>query len=59
MFKLTLAGVETMLYSFGSQSNDASSLCAGLIPESDGNFYGTAPAGGANGVGTVFEIVPE
>jgi uncharacterized repeat protein (TIGR03803 family) len=29
-----------------------------LVLGSDGNFYGTAPAGGANAAGTVFKITP-
>jgi uncharacterized repeat protein (TIGR03803 family) len=31
---------------------------AGLIFDTAGNLYGTTGAGGAEGVGTVFEITP-
>ena len=31
---------------------------AGLVQGSDGNFYGTTIAGGANSEGTVFKITP-
>jgi len=31
--------------------------CAGLVQESDGNFYGTTFYGGTNDNGTVFELV--
>ncbi len=31
---------------------------AGLVEGSDGNFYGTTYAGGANGYGTVFKMTP-
>ncbi len=32
---------------------------AGLIEASDGNFYGTNRAGGANDAGKVFRLTPE
>ena len=32
---------------------------ANLLQGKDGNFYGTAPNGGANGNGTIFEISPD
>jgi uncharacterized repeat protein (TIGR03803 family) len=31
--------------------------CAGLIEDSSGNLFGTAYQGGANGAGTVFEVI--
>jgi uncharacterized repeat protein (TIGR03803 family) len=31
---------------------------AGLVFDAAGNLYGTTPIGGANGVGTVFEVTP-
>jgi uncharacterized repeat protein (TIGR03803 family) len=31
----------------------------GIIQASDGNFYGTTSAGGANNYGTIFQITPE
>jgi uncharacterized repeat protein (TIGR03803 family) len=57
VFKLTTAGVETVLYSFGANSVD------GLSPENlvlgtDGNLYGITPYGGAYGQGTVFAVTP-
>jgi uncharacterized repeat protein (TIGR03803 family) len=59
VFKITLAGVETVLYSFGATSTDAFEPRAGLILGSDGNFYGTTYAGGAHQQsGTVFKITP-
>jgi uncharacterized repeat protein (TIGR03803 family) len=59
VFKLTLAGAETVLYSFGATSTDAFEPRAGLILGSDGNFYGTTYAGGAHQQsGTVFKITP-
>lgn len=60
VFKITPAGVFTVLYSFCSQP-----LCAdGELPDSavtqgpDGNFYGTVSSGGAYFYGTVFRMTP-
>ncbi len=60
VFKITSAGVLTSLYSFCSQPNctDGSAPYAGLVQGTEGNFYGTTYAGGANNVGTVFQITP-
>jgi hypothetical protein len=54
---------ETILYSFGSFSNDEAAP-KNLIQGSDGNFYGTIPFGGTStncpgGCGTVFRISPD
>lgn len=57
MFRLTLAGTETVLYNFCAQG-----ACSdGSFPEwltegSDGDFYGETYGGGAMGDGTVFKI---
>jgi uncharacterized repeat protein (TIGR03803 family) len=58
VFKITPGGVLSTLYSFGSQSGDGTNSYAGLIQATDGNFYGTAVDGGANGQGTVFKVTP-
>jgi uncharacterized repeat protein (TIGR03803 family) len=65
VFKITPGGVETILYSFGASPSDGATPVAALIQASDGNFYGTTAAGGANsclGVpnfcGTIFKITP-
>jgi uncharacterized repeat protein (TIGR03803 family) len=55
VFKITTAGVETVLYSFGSVANDGANPYGRLIQGSDGNLYGTTERGGS-GYGTVFEI---
>jgi uncharacterized repeat protein (TIGR03803 family) len=55
VFKITTAGVETVLWSFGS-GTDGEHPEAGLIQGADGNFYGTTINGGQHGSGTVFEI---
>ena len=49
VFKLTLSGTLTTLYSFCSQAKctDGAEPFAGVIQGSDGNFYGTTYYGGA------------
>jgi len=60
VFKITPKGTLTTLYSFCAQTNctDGTVPLAGLIQAMDGNFYGTASGGGANGRGTVFKMTP-
>ena len=55
-FKITLAGVETLLYSFGE--NGSGTNPQGLTLLADGTFYGTTTSGGANNLGTVYKITP-
>jgi len=60
VFRITPGGMLTTLYSFCSQANCADGYFPDgtLIQGIDGNFYGTASVGGANGDGTVFRITP-
>ena len=68
VFRITLGGALTTLYSFCAQANctDGQQPYAGLVRGSDGNFYGTTLEGGANTgcslgsgtCGTVFKITP-
>jgi uncharacterized repeat protein (TIGR03803 family) len=58
VFRITPAGVETVLHSFGGGTTDGSTPNAALILGSDGNFYGTTSKGGTSGNGTVFRITP-
>src|SRR5208282_2343682 len=58
VFEVTPAGIETVLYSFGSQAGDGAGPAAGLIIDKEGNLYGTTSDGGAYGIGTVFEVTP-
>jgi uncharacterized repeat protein (TIGR03803 family) len=65
VFKLTPAGVETILHSF-TGSTDGSGPTGGLILDTKGNLYGTTSAGGSGGgtecvfggCGIAFEISP-
>jgi uncharacterized repeat protein (TIGR03803 family) len=67
IYKITSAGTLTTLHSF--DGTDGSSLQSGLVLAADGNFYGTAYAGGTMGgtacnfdsyvgCGTAFKITP-
>jgi uncharacterized repeat protein (TIGR03803 family) len=57
VFKVTPAGVETLLYAFDNATSAANPR-ASLIQGSDGNFYGTTYFGGAGAGGTVFMVTP-
>ncbi len=50
--------VEEILYSFENGNGDGSGPSGALVFDTAGNLYGTTGSGGANGYGTVFEIVP-
>jgi uncharacterized repeat protein (TIGR03803 family) len=62
VYSITPSGVLTTLYYFCSQPNCADGSFAGgesqaaLVQGTDGNFYGTTNAGGANNDGTVFKL---
>ncbi len=58
VFKITPAGVESVLYAFQGGSSDGEEPAGGVIQASDGNFYGTTSIGGAYDTGTVFKITP-
>jgi uncharacterized repeat protein (TIGR03803 family) len=60
VFKITPTGTLTTLYSFCSQEGCSDGLdpFGGLVLATDGNFYGTTDAGGAEGFGTIFKITP-
>ena len=56
LYRMTPAGQFSVLYSFAGQPADGSGPLATLIQGSDGNFYGTTSAGGANNGGTAFSF---
>jgi uncharacterized repeat protein (TIGR03803 family) len=58
VFKITSSGALTTLHSFAGSPSDGANPYAGLVQDSDGNFYGTTYYGGANGDGTVIKITP-
>lgn len=55
-----LNGSEHVLYSFCAQANcsDGEHPQAGVVMDGAGNLFGTTVAGGINGAGTVYELVP-
>jgi len=60
VFKITPAGKLTTLYKFCTVTGcpDGEDPKAPLVQATDGNFYGTTIAGGAAGLGTLFEVTP-
>jgi uncharacterized repeat protein (TIGR03803 family) len=52
------AWTETILVSFSNTGTGPMEPFGGLIQDAVGNLYGTTEAGGVNGAGTVFELVP-
>ncbi|MGA2737144.1 MAG: choice-of-anchor tandem repeat GloVer-containing protein [Bryobacteraceae bacterium] len=60
IFKITPQATLTTLHSFCSQSAcaDGAYPLAGLVQAPNGYFYGTTVEGGANGLGTVFQVTP-
>jgi uncharacterized repeat protein (TIGR03803 family) len=60
VFKITPAGVSTLLYSFnyGNGNFDTQLPEAGLTLGSDGNFYSVGSAGGTKNAGAIFKITP-
>jgi uncharacterized repeat protein (TIGR03803 family) len=49
---------ENILHSFLLSSGDGVEPLAGLVIGQDGTLYGTTPAGGAFGAGTIFSLTP-
>ena len=56
VYKITPAGVHTVLYSFTGGPGDGQNPASGLELGDDGVFYATTTAGGAFGRGTFFKI---
>ena len=57
IFSITTNGIHTTLYSFayGATGGNPS---ATLLPDTDGNYYGTS-SGGASGGGVIFQLMPD
>ncbi|HLV79315.1 MAG TPA: choice-of-anchor tandem repeat GloVer-containing protein [Chthonomonadaceae bacterium] len=54
-FRMSLSGSETLLYSFGSSTDDPGQPLA-MMQDSDGHFYGIGLIGGVSGEGSVFTM---
>ncbi len=59
VFKITTAGMESVLYAFGSSGADGTNPHAGLVLDASGDLYGTTLNGGASSHGTVFKIATD
>jgi len=57
VFQVTPAGTLTTLVSFNGTVNGSGPFGA-LVQGTNGDFYGTTSAGGANGGGTIFRMTP-
>jgi uncharacterized repeat protein (TIGR03803 family) len=56
VFRITPAGVETLIYSFkGATASDGAWVWSGVIEAADGSLLGTTSGGGQN-LGTVFKL---
>lgn len=58
VYKVTLDGQLTTLYTFCAASCADGVFANGVIEGTDGNFYGTTAASGNGGGGTIFRISP-
>jgi uncharacterized repeat protein (TIGR03803 family) len=58
VFEVSPSGTETVLHSFTAKGTDGYYPSADLVLDDKGNLYGTTLSGGANGGGTVFQVVP-
>src|ERR1017187_2318969 len=58
VFKITPSGTLTTLYRFCHQAHcpDGDGPYAGLVQDTNGDFYGTTAVGGSNNDGTVFRL---
>jgi uncharacterized repeat protein (TIGR03803 family) len=59
-YTMTPSGTVTTLYSFCPTGNctDGNAPTGRLLLATDGNFYGLTTGGGANNVGTIFQLTP-
>ena len=60
IFEISLSGKLTTLHSFNGNDDgmDGALTYSALVQGANGNFYGTAYAGGHYGMGAVFEVTP-
>ena len=64
IYRLSSSGAFTELYGFNRlrgaayTNAEGANPTAALVQGTNGNFYGSAPAGGTNGSGAIFEITP-
>src|SRR5579871_2720804 len=56
LFKITPSGILTVLHNFALGGSDGAQAGAGMVQASNGAFFGTPAAGGANGVGVLYKL---
>jgi uncharacterized repeat protein (TIGR03803 family) len=56
VFSITPAGVESIVYSFGTSTSVAGYAPQSLLQAADGNFYGVTNSGGTFGSGIAFQV---
>ena len=58
VFKITPAGVYSVLHNFGATAADGTYPVAVPILDAAGNLYGTTEYGGSGGYGTIYKLTP-
>jgi uncharacterized repeat protein (TIGR03803 family) len=56
VFKLDPQGNESVLYQFKAGLSTGRQPTAGVVPDGNGNFYGTTKVGGTHDLGVVYEL---
>ena len=56
LFKIDVAGKETVLHRFADSTTDGGYPAPGLVRDAKGNFYGATFLGGASNAGTLFKM---
>jgi|SRR5208282_1628764 uncharacterized repeat protein (TIGR03803 family) len=56
VWKVNKKGTETVLHNFAGGSSDGEYPLAGVIVDANGNLYGSTSTGGADNLGTAFEL---
>lgn len=58
VFRISRKGKESVIYAFAG-GNDGAHPQGGVTADLNGNLYGTTYGGGANGLGTAFQVKPD
>lgn len=59
VYRVSPDGTHTILHSFGSSTGGGGHPYAGVVRDSQGNFFGMAADGGAHSAGVVFKLAPD
>lgn len=58
IYQISASGVYSIIHHFGSLANDGNLPFCLLYKAPDGTIYGTTWAGGTNGAGVIFKLIP-